>query len=146
MYIYAMSESLRDIKKELSSKGKQVLRHLIRIILYPNADAYNHWKQEIVAFIAYTDKVKGKSKFPKKKLILDALQSQNDMIHQVIWQVKVTERDLEPAEIDENIILDSVCEYQNWLAEELSKNGVIDPYEAYKVLDRIVEEANGGSI
>lgn len=65
---------------------------MIRVILYPNAGSYNHWKQEIVAFIAYTDKVKGKSKFPKKKLILDVLQSQNDMIHQVIWQVKATER------------------------------------------------------
>ena len=135
-----MSEYQKEIRRELAAKGKQVLRHVIRLVLYPDSqENYNHWKQEIVAFISDVDKVKGKNKWPNKEFIKEAISTQNDMIDAVIRQVKLQENELRPRNVDSSVVLNAVEEYQDWLAGTLSRDGIIDPYEAFDVLDEIVD-------
>ena len=138
LYIRAMSEYQKEIRRELSAKGKQVLRHLICVILYPDALEYNHWKDEIVGFIEDVDKVKGKNKWPKSKFIKDSISVQNDMIDAVIRQVNLKEREYTPRAVSTEEVLRGVEKYQDWLATELSANGIIDPYEAEDLIDAIV--------
>lgn len=140
IYISAMSEYQKEIRRDLSAKGKQLLRHLICVILYPDSQYYEHWKDEIVSFIADVDKVKGKNKWPKASFIKEAISTQDDMIDAVIRQVKLKERELTPREVSDVEILRGVESYQNWLANELSRFGIIDVYEAQDVIDKIVSE------
>lgn len=140
LYIRAMPEYQKEIRRELSAKGKQVLRHLICVILYPDAPDYNHWKNEIVSFIEDVDKVKGKNKWSKPAFIKEAISTQNDMIDAVIKQVKLKEREYKPKSVSISEILKGVEKYQDWLANELSANGIIDPYEAQDLIDKIVSE------
>lgn len=135
--ISAMSEPRREIYRQLAAGGKQVLRHLIRLMLYPDDISCNHWESEIVAFVGDVDKVKGRNKFPNKSFILDALQVQNDMIEQVTKQVVLTERDLHPHEVTQATLTSGVEFYQNWLATKLSADGIIDPHEAFCILEKV---------
>lgn len=144
MYIYirAMSEYQKEIRRELSAKGKQVLRHLICCILYPDVTDYPHWKDEIVAFIADVDKVKGRNRWPNASFIKEAISTQNDMIDAVIKQVKLKKREYTPRQIADGEVLRGVEQYQDWLATTLSKDGIIDPYEGQDLIDRIVSNAH----
>lgn len=138
IYIRAMSEEQKEIKRDLSAKAKPLLRYLIKVILYPDSVEYEHWKAEITEFINDVDKVKGRNRWPKASFIKDAISIQNDMIDAVIKQVKLSERDLRPVPMTEQEILDGVEIYQNWLASTLSAEGIIDPYEAKDLIDDIV--------
>ena len=113
---------------------------MICTILYPDSQHYQHWKDEIVSFIADVDKIKGKNKWPKASFIKEAISTQNDMIGAVIRQVKMKERDLTPKLVSDSEILRGVECYQNWLANELSQFGIIDVYAAQDVIDEIVNE------
>ena len=137
--ILGMSEQQKEIGRELSAKAKPLLRHLIKVMLYPDAQEYSHWKSEITEFINDVDKVKGSNKWPKAGFIKQSISKQNDMIDAVIKQVKMQERDLVPQPLTESEVLSGVQMYQDWLASHLSSEGIIDPYEASTVIDKIVD-------
>lgn len=137
--ILGMSEYLKEIRRDLTPRGKQVLRHIIKLVLYPDVQEYEHWKKEIFNFISDVDKVKGKNKWPDAKFIYESISTQNDMIDVIIKQIKLMESEYTPRDVDDATVLKAVESYQNWLAASLSKQGAIDPNDAFALLDTIVE-------
>ena len=140
-YINAMPRARKAIYDEVAAASKQIDKHIIRLLLYPDAREHNHWKQETVGFLEDVDLLKGTNKWPSEKLLLSALRTHNDILDTYRWQVEKTERDLTPLNVSPSVIQRAVEAYQDWLAIELSANGAIDRYSAYEVLDEIVNEA-----
>ena len=140
MYIYirAMSEPQAEAYRRISDQAAKILEHIIKLVEYPEAQETNHWKQEIFGFLNEVRKLRGSNKFPKSKLIYKALTVSNDMIDKFIGRVHRTYKDMIPRNLPEDIILSAVEDYQKWLAEQLSKEGILDPDDIYNKLDEVV--------
>lgn len=142
MYIYirSMSDSQKEIHDDIRHVGDKISEHIIKLLLYPSAQEYHHWQREITTFLNRVSKLKGSNRYPKESFILNALQTRNDIIEEVIIdQVIAEEYELTPRNVSAKVIMDCVVEYQNWLAHELSTRGGIRPQDAYTKLDEIVE-------
>jgi hypothetical protein len=137
-YIYAMSKAQRAIYAEVEAASKQIDQHLIRLMLYPDSEHVSHWKQEICSFLNSVDLLKGKNKWPSKRLLMKALTTHNDILDTYTWQVIDWEDELTPLNVSPSTIRRGVEFYQDWLAECLSENGAISKKLAYRVLDDIV--------
>lgn len=138
-YIIAMSKSQQKIYDEIEHASKQIDKHIIRLILYPDAQEFNHWMNEIVSFLSDVDLLKGRNKWPSKKFILKALQTHNDILDTYRWQVQNVEDELTARNVNPSVILRSIEKYQDWLSTELSNKGAISPREAKDFLQYIVE-------
>lgn len=137
-YIVAMSKAQQKIYDEIEHASKQIDKHIIRLLLYPDAQEQNHWMNEIISFLPDVDLLKGKNKWPNKKLILKALQTHNDILDTYRWQVQDIEDELDARNVNPSIILNSIEKYQDWLATELSTRGAISTQDAKSVLKHIV--------
>lgn len=140
MYIYirSMSESQTEVYRRVSDQAVNILEHLIKVIEYPDAQEVNHWKQEIYAFLNDVKKLRGTNKLPKSKLIFKGLSVSNDMIDKFIGRVHRTNKGLRSRNLDTSVILKCVEEYQHWLADSLSKEGLVDPDDVYSKIDEII--------
>ena len=136
-----MSKSQQKIYDEIEHASKQIDKHIIRLLLYPDAQEQNHWMNEIISFLSDVDLLKGKNKWPSKKLILKALQTHNDILDTYRWQVQDVEDELSARNVNPSVILRSIEKYQDWLATELSTNGAIRAQDAKSVLSHIVANA-----
>lgn len=141
IYIKAMSMELQAVKDELTSKSKPMVKHLIKVLLYPNCYPYNHWKGEIYDSINDVDRLKGKNKWPKQTQIFKWISVHNDMIETYIPVIEEDEAEFTPRDISVAEIEDAIVQYQSWLASELSAEGVILRSAAYAKIDEIVESA-----
>ncbi len=138
-YITAMSKSQQKIYDEVEHASKQIDKHIIRLLLYPDAQECNHWMNEIVSFLSDVDLLKGKNKWPSKKLLLKALETHNDILDRYRWQVQEAEDELVARNVRPDVIYRSIRKYQDWLATELSTNGVISSHDAKDMLRYIVQ-------
>ena len=141
MYIYirSMSEAQKVVYDDIRNVGYKIVEHLIKLVLFPEAQERHHWEKEIIAMLHSVSKVKSNNKYPKYKFILDALQTRNDTIDALILYVKDEESDLTSRDISSSVIENAIVKYQEWLARELSMNGVIIPQAAYAQLEEIVD-------
>lgn len=144
MYIYirAMSESQTEIYRRVSDKAANILEHLIKVIEYPDAQEVNHWKQEIYSFLNDVKKLRGTNKLPKSKLIFKGLSVSNDMIDKFIGRVHRTYINYQPRNNSAAFILNCVEEYQHWLSDKLSTEGLVYSDEVYAKIDEISQKEN----
>lgn len=142
IYIRAMSEERSAIKSELSKASDQLNMHLIKVMLYPDADCLNHWKGEIYAFLHKVDKLKGKNKWPKADFIKQCISTHNDMIEQYVILVEDEEYELTPRSINIRTLELAIDDYDNWIADELSNHGVVKRSDVYRKIDELVESVN----
>ena len=133
-----MSKAQQKIYDEIEHASKQIDKHIIRLLLYPDAREQNHWMNEIISFLSDVDLLKGKNKWPNKKFILKALQTHNDVLDGYRWQVQDQEDELTARNVNPSVILQSIEKYQDWLATELSTHGVISSQDAKSVLKHII--------
>lgn len=140
MYIYirAMSEAQRDVYDKIVSVNGEIVEHIAKLILFPSAQERHHWQREIFSFLNYVPKLKGRNKLPKKAFILDALQTKNDIIDNLIFLAADSEYSLTPREIGDNIILSGVEAYQEWLSTELATSGRVGHEAVFAKLDEII--------
>lgn len=127
MYIYirSMSEAQTEIYRDISNAADQINLHILKILMFPNSPYTDHWMHEIWSFLFRVKKLKGKNSWPKSSFIKKALSTVNDMIPQYMIIAADEEENLEPSEVDPNHALSCIEKYQDWISEELSKNGVV---------------------
>ena len=123
--IFARREQRRDMQRELSKKGKQVTRYIIRLMLYPDSPQCKQWKKDIIGFINDIDKVEGRDEWPSANFIKQCISDENDRIEFLVDQVKFIEG-LMPLDISTSYILEGVEKYQDWISKELATKGIVD--------------------
>jgi len=141
MYIGLVSEEQQQVYRRISDRADVLLDHLIKTLLFPHALEVNHWKQEIFSFVNDVPKLRNNKKFPRKKLILQALSIYNDAVEAHVERVVLDEHDLNPVTTDAAYVLICVEEYQNWLASELSERGYVRSADVYRKIDEIIERS-----
>ncbi len=139
-YVRAMSTTLKDIKNFIADASYQVDHHIIKLLLFPRSRDYNHWKQEIFSFIHDVDKVKSTNKWPQQHVILECLACHNDVLDNYRITVEDEYEDLIPIPVTNDDILHAIEDYQLFLAEGLSRNGLVRRADVYNMLDDIVSK------
>ncbi len=136
-YIRGFADSRQQIISDLKAGTGQVLRRLIKIFLYPNAQEQNHWKGEVARFLYNVPKTKSNKKYPSKSFIYNHTWNiYEDNFDR--WVDAVT-GDMEetPASCDIGSLYNACEEYFSWLSNELSKSGIIRYNDSYSVVERI---------
>lgn len=140
IYIRSMSEAQSQIYSELTQKSWKVDEHIIKLLLLPDCPEANHWKREIARFIDSVDRLKGKNRFPDAKFIKKCISTHNDCIDAFLYKISGQLHEETQRQLSEDVILHALDTYQNWLASELSSHGSIRYFDAYQVLDDIIEQ------
>lgn len=127
MYIYirSMSEAQTEIYRDIKNASDQINIHILKILMYPSSENVDHWMHEIWSFLYIVKRLKSSKKWPKASFIKKALSTGNDMMPQYISIVLDEEDNLEPTWIRPEDALMCVEMYQDWLASQLSSNGVV---------------------
>ena len=141
MYIYirSMSEAQSRIYDKLTEISWKIDEHIVKLLLLPDCQEANRWKREIARFLDHIDKLKGKNKYPDAKFIKKCLSTHNDAIDALLYGVSGNLSETNQRLISEEDVLAALETYQNWLAVELSEHGAIRYFDAYQVLDDIVD-------
>ena len=132
-FIQGMSKTDSAIRERLESDALQLDRHLVKLILYPDAQERMHWAKEIWNFVNIVDKRKSNNKYPKEQFNYNALSCHNDILDNIVWQVKC-EMKRQPKPYHDQYILRKVESYQAWLAKKLSTQGAVNSDQVYKAL------------
>lgn len=140
---YAMTR--RDIESKLTSDSIEMRKHIIKLYLYPNHRAVNHWKGEVFDFVNNVGSLKGSHKYPKQSFIYEYLYKEvEDVLHRQIeqvWQKCEEDYGISIVPHDDNhiyIIKEIIKNYCMWLSEQLSNYGIVYPKDVYKKLDDLL--------
>lgn len=136
IYIRSMSRPDAQIYDKLDRDSEQLDRHLIKLMLYPDAQEADHWAKEVWNFINIIDRRKQTNKYPKETFIYKAISCHNDIISNMIWQIK-SDMQERPRTLHDEYIVRKIEDYQHWLARKLSTQGAVNSREVYEALDVI---------
>ena len=139
MYIYirSMSEKQSEIYRKLTSASDQINLHIVKLLMFPNCSYVDHWMHEIWSFLFKVDKLKSNNKWPKQSFIKNALAVHNDIINTYIVIAPDEEENLDPKEVSISYALQCIEEYQDWISEKLSSEGVVRQVEVKSKLREI---------
>ena len=136
-YVYAMAQNDQKIFSSLSDSAIPLIRHIIKLIYFPNVQEYNHWKREVFKFLNYVDKRKANNKYPKYNFIYSALSSHNDIMDNLI-STTLDEMVEEPADVDYDTAYSIIDSYLQWISQELATSGKISNTACYEKLDELL--------
>ena len=140
LYMYAMSETLSEIRRNLSAVSKPLDQHIIRLLLYPESEYVVHWKKEIANMLYDVDRRKGSNKWPKQSFIIDALAVHNDILENYKRYVVEVESELVPKDVPLRSIEQCISEYQQWISTKLAESGYVSRAEIFDELDSLVSK------
>lgn len=135
--ILAMSADLKSVKDDIRRAVNQIDKHIIKLALYPNVGAKDHWRAEIYSFLSDVPKLKGSNKFPKQNVIRSELATYEDTFDTWVPVIKKNNKNLTPANISVEDILSCAMEYHDWLAFELSTKGIVSVEDVFNKLEEL---------
>ena len=136
-YIYAMSKSRRDVGATLEQGCDELILHLIKLRVFPAADAVFHWRQEVAEKLHRCDTFKGSHKLPSVKFILqNTYQVHESRIDRYIHIVSM-DYDEDMHSYDRDVLKQDIYDYFEWLANELSQYGRVAYQDIYNKLEEL---------
>lgn len=135
-----MSNTLANVRDNVKYASYEIDHHIIKLLLFPDTEYTNHWKQEIFAFLHDIDKLKSTNKWPKETDILDWLACHNDVLSNYRITVEDEYEDLVPCNISNSDILSAIEDYQAFLASNLASSGLVRRKDVYDLLSAIVHK------
>ena len=138
-YIRGFSRKLKDIGANINSKGIPLIRHLVKIYLYPKSNSADHWVHEVYAFLHSIDTVKGKNDLPSEGFIYYHVYEFNrSRVNTIIKSVLENYGGVDYS----SDIYDFLEEYIFWLSEELSMKGEVLASEVSRKLRDLMDVYN----
>jgi hypothetical protein len=143
------SERKQKIEDQLTYATKQIIDHICKIVLMPESNAINHWKQEIANFLFEVDKIKGNNKYPSEKQIMNwTYNKQEDMLTDATKMKRKLIDVIDDYEIDYAIeftvaisIINDFCkDYFSWISKELAKYGYVNRRMVYEQLNFLIKK------
>ena len=126
LYVRCMGMSRKDIIEDLDNRSIELVRHLIKIVLYQDRGNLDHWTKELYGFLPSIPNLKGKNRFPDKQTILIGLWNRTQNRISRMMGGLIRDYSYKPYDVSEDVVRDYVYNYLNWVAEELSAYGVME--------------------
>lgn len=137
--IFGFASRKSDIAAMIEENTRELIQHLIKLWVFPDAKDCNHWKQEVYNFLYRVPRLKMSNKFPSKKFILDNTIVVNKDNISALLRIVITDyknqyeqKKSEYSTMEEHILL-----YFDWLAEELSTDGKVARNDVYAKLSEL---------
>lgn len=137
--IFGFANRKSDIAAMIEENTRELIQHLIKLWVFPDAKDCNHWKQEVYNFLYRVPRLKRSNKFPSKKFILNNTIVVNKDNISALLRIVITDyknqyeqKKSEYSTMEERILL-----YFDWLAEELSINGKVARNDVYAKLSEL---------
>lgn len=138
-YVKANAKRLSDIGDHLEEVTLPLLESLAQLYLFPNTEYENHWRVEVWEKLSEVPKIKRSHKLPKKDYILkNTWYEYNDKIKTIMNRAVAHEYSLIPDPVRRKNVSEfyNICkEYMSWIADKLSKDGIVDPEDVYQKLE-----------
>lgn len=139
-------QALRKSKIEdsLINVTKMINTHLIKCFIFQNSTGdLNHWCSEVSAFLPYIPRLKGTNKYPSSKFILK--NTIECYIEDLKTIIDTTYDNLifdgyKEKEYNKDKVYDKICEYYNWMANELSTTGDLSKRKVYNKIKELINE------
>ena len=147
IYITAHAKSIRDIKSSLVNHVDQIEENFLKLLIAPNVSTRNHWQGEIASQIYRIRKTTGNHKLPSaddifKWIFTEQLPELTDKrrFKKMVQDVCEVENFEYPDDIDslQQLHIDKLEEYYDWLSVELSIDGYVERREIFKILDELL--------
>ena len=137
--ILGFSHRKSDIAAMIEENTREIIQHLIKLWLYPDAETCNHWKQEVYGFLYRVPRLKGSNKFPSKKFILKNTIDVNRQNITSLLRIVLADYGHSYAQCRQRYAtMQTHIEYYfEWLAEELSKHGKVARKSVYSKLSEL---------
>lgn len=137
MKIFCFANTNKDIANYLKSQVTPLIKHLIKIWLYPDVQENNHWKREVSNMLSEIQKLKTTKKYPNRNFILKfSWYIEEDRIDALLDNV-ITHMSEDPICFSYECIYNSLQEYFFWLAEKLSQRGTVGANDIYDEIESI---------
>lgn len=141
-YIVANAMKKSDIGALLEEHTYPCMESLSQLYLFPDYTEYHkHWAREVWANLHRVSKLKKSNKYPKAQYIFDQTWMQNETHVEAAMDEAVNyETNLIPNEsrlLDADTLYKIMDEYFTWIAEKLSKNGIVLSQESYQKLKEL---------
>ena len=137
-YVFSISTTRRDIAAKLEETTRQLVKHLIKLYLYPDYKDVQHWRQEVYSFLHSISKIKGRNKLPSSRFILaNTIQSNLELI--AVWYYNILDDYGTPSnsKCSETELTRKVSNYYRWLADILSAQGEVSRKSIYNKLSEL---------
>lgn len=140
-YIVANAKKIADIGDDIESVTPSLIEDLAQLYIFPNTEYTNHWRQGVWSTFSEVSRTKKSHKLPRKDFILKNgwnLYKQN--VKALMNKDIIHESHLIPDKNKRNNVeefYNIVDEYMNWIAEKLSKEGIVDSEDIYNKLEQL---------
>lgn len=122
-YIYAMSKSRRDVGADLEQGCDELILHLIKLRMYPEAAECHHWRKEVAEKLHRVDSFKGSHKLPSVEFILrNTIDVHLPRLSKYLHIAKV-DYDYAECPFDLDVLKADIIDYFEWIANELADGG-----------------------
>lgn len=135
--IISMADKTGDLRRELVSSSKQIMRHLAKIAVTTQKSSYNHWRQEILSFLYVVPKLKSTKKPPSFRFIYDAIWKTWGDSFDVFIKQTYAEYGEETRDVDVADVTKRAEAYLKWLSQELSAKQGVNPNDVYAKLQEL---------
>lgn len=137
--IFGFANRKSDIAAMIEENTRELIQHLIKLWIFPDAKDCNHWKQEVYNFLYRVPRLKRSNKFPSKKFILDNTIVVNKDNISALLRIVITDykNQYEQKKSEYSTMEEHVLLYFDWLAEELSINGKVARNDVYAKLSEL---------
>lgn len=143
MYILGFANKTEDIKRKLNSNCDEIINHLLKIWLFPDACEQAHWKQEVYSFLHSVNKQKLTKGYPSKKFIFNATwgitgDTMTDKINVLRYREKYYPYTC--IEVSDETVETAVKSYFIWISQILSEWGEASRSEVYDEIEELRNE------
>ena len=139
-YIVGMADTKSEIGRLVAAASEQIDLHIIKLLLMPESNDANHWKQEIYSFLRNVNRLKSSKKWPEFDFLLERISCHEDIVENLRFLVEQDYPAALQSNVSNNDIIKAFQEYHHFLAAGLSSKGVIGRQDCYDVLDNIVDK------
>lgn len=133
--IRSMSMSKKDIGAKIEDGTQTIIIHLIKLWLYPHSESKHHWRKEIASALFNVPTMKGRSKHPSSKFILDNTWNIHSNLYESYLDYVLV--DYGDSDADTSKLRDHIEMYFRWLADELSANLIVPHKRIYSELEKL---------
>lgn len=136
-YIYAMSGSRKDVGAEIEQGTRELIKHLIKLRLYPESESVNHWRREVAEKLHYVTSFRGSHKLPNSDFILKNSYDVHESKLKRYLDIVTLDYGEPEYDIDVNRLFHDIHRYFIWIAGVLEVDGDVAYNEIYQKLENM---------
>lgn len=144
IYIQEMAESRKVIKDKLiDTKMRELIEHLIRLIVFDSPNNKNHWRGEVYGLFNNIPRMKHNKQPPDKNFMFQTIWNwygdRLDFLTKSVFRQEPNKK-LKENKSSKDFAIEietKVKSYISWLTDRLSKTTEVNKSEVYAELDSL---------